>query len=68
MKSALEELGRGTDGLNVKPLRGQFRFALERLKVGAWRAAFYREGADIHVVHVFPRTQGYDWLSIWELP
>jgi mRNA-degrading endonuclease RelE of RelBE toxin-antitoxin system len=66
VKAAVEGLARNRVGLDVKRLRGDFRKPLERLKVGSWRVAFYRDGGSIYVVRVFPRVQGYDWLTVWE--
>jgi mRNA-degrading endonuclease RelE of RelBE toxin-antitoxin system len=66
VKASLEGLARGDAGLDVRKLRGDFRKPLERLKVGSWRVVFYRDGAQIYVIRVFPRMQGYDWLAVWE--
>lgn len=67
VRASLESLARGEKGLDLKRLRGDFRKPLERVKIGAWRVAFYRDGNLIYIVRVFPRTQGYDWLTMWEV-
>lgn len=67
MKKALDDLGGSVAGLDVKLLRGNFRVPLQRLAVGAWRAAFYTDGEVTYVVRVFRRANGYDWLTDWEV-
>lgn len=66
VKAILEELAQGTESLDVRRLRGEFRKPLQRLKVGSWRVVFYEDGGDLFVVRVFARMQGYDWLAQWE--
>jgi mRNA-degrading endonuclease RelE of RelBE toxin-antitoxin system len=66
VKAALEGLARDEDNLDVRRLAGKFRHPLERLKVGAWRTVFYRDGGSLFILRVFPRQDGYDWLSEWE--
>ncbi len=66
LKTTLDILARSRKDLDVKRLRGDFRHPLERLKVGVWRAAFYQDGDTLYVIRVFPRAQGYDWLTQWE--
>lgn len=68
LKQAVDALAKEGEGLDVRLLRGEFRRPLERLKVGAWRLVFYRDGDDVYVIRVFPRSLGYDWLEQWELP
>lgn len=67
LKSALEALRtkKAARGVDVKRLLGTFQKPLARLKVGAWRIVFYEDGDDVYIVRVFPRKQGYDWLSEW---
>lgn len=66
VREALHSLAAGNEA-DVRLLQGDFTRPLERLKVGAWRVAFYREADAIHIIQVFPRSQGYDWLATWTL-
>lgn len=66
-KEALQGLAAGARDVQTKRLRGDLRKPIERMKVGAWRVAFYRDGDTIYIVQVFPRSAGYDWLSLWQL-
>lgn len=59
-------MAREGGGLDAPRLHGDLRKPLERLKVGTGRVAFYRDGAHIFVIRVFPRKQGYGWLAVWE--
>lgn len=68
LKAALEALRtkKTAKGLDTKRLLGTFQKPLARLKVGPWRVVYYEDGDDVYVIRVFPRRQGYDWLSEWE--
>lgn len=52
-----------TNGLDVKRLDLDGGEPVFRLRIGAWRAVFVVERNKIRVVRIFPRSDGYDWLS-----
>jgi len=68
VKAALEQLAskRPAKDLDVKRLLGTFQKPLARLKVGPWRVVYHEDGGVLYILRVFPRKQGYDWLSEWE--
>ena len=67
LRQALETLrqeGPDAEGLDVKALSPPAGMApVYRLRVGTWRVAFRMRGADIEVVHIFPRKDGYGWME-----
>jgi mRNA-degrading endonuclease RelE of RelBE toxin-antitoxin system len=65
IRKALEALesddGDKPEGLDVKRL--VWRTPMFRLRVGAYRVAFARDGRAHRVLKVFHRSEGYGWLE-----
>lgn len=66
IRGAFDAMGKDWPGpsLDVKALdMSPGQPPLYRVRVGDWRFAVEVAGQDLRVVHVFHRSEGYDWLE-----